>query len=150
MKVLNFIYAFQLVLHQKRLSTKSRLHHCNMQATRQCPICPEVEDCFHLFLACPRSLSFRNFIGLDVSALSQPFEVEQLWSEKPLRGQEHRTFMHSMERMEMQKYEGFRHEDETKSVISKRSNEDLIVWSNRCFSPSDKMKVDIWSNFFPT
>jgi len=58
--------------------------------------------------------------------------------------------MHSMEHMEMQKYEGFRHEDETKSVISKRSNEDLIVWSNRRSSPSDKMKVDIWSNFFPT
>jgi len=38
-----------------------------MQATWQCPFCVE-EDCFHLFLACPRSVSFWNFIGLYVWA----------------------------------------------------------------------------------
>jgi len=76
---------FLWLVHRERLSTNARLHHCNMQASGQCPSCLLVEDCFHLFIACPHSISFWNYCGIDVSSISPTFGVEQLWLENPLQ-----------------------------------------------------------------
>ena len=42
----------------------------------------------------------------------------------------------------------FRQEDEVNSVIAQRCKVDLVLWSYRCSSPSDKMKIIEWSNIF--
>ena len=60
---------FLWLLHRNRLSTRSRLLRCNVHSDGQCPFCPLEEDCFHLFIACPRSRSFWAFIGIDVTSL---------------------------------------------------------------------------------
>jgi len=41
---------FLLLLHQRRLSLYSRLHHCNMSPSGQCSLCSEEETYLNLFI----------------------------------------------------------------------------------------------------
>ena len=148
---------FLWLMHRERLSTNARLHYCNMQPSGQCPSCPSEEDCFHLFIACLRSTSFWNYCGIDVSLISQSFGVEQLWLENPLQENNSRIKSTILTCLLWNIWKCrttviakvFRQEDEPNAVIAKRCREDLILWSNRCSSPSEKMKIVELSCVFP-
>ena len=144
---------FLWLMHRERLSTNARLHHCNMQPSGQCPSCLLEEDCFHLFIACPCSTSFWNYCGIDVSSMSQTFGVEQLWLENSLQENNARIKSTILTCLlwniwKCMNAKVFRQEDEVNSVIAQRCKVDLVLWSYRCSSPSDKMKIIEWSNIF--
>ena len=69
---------FLWLLRKDRLRTKARLFHCHMQSDKVCPFCSLDEDCFHLFIDCPRCKSFWSFIVLDLSSLQDVMGVDQL------------------------------------------------------------------------
>ena len=145
---------FLWLLHKQRLSTNSRLSHCNMHSTGQCPFCTAEEDCFHLFISCPRSGSFWNFIGLQSGSLLHSLGVEQLWTVNPLmeRCPRIRSTVITCILWNVWKCRNakvFRSEDETNLMISRRCGEDLSLWSHRCPSPTAKSRLLEWSNFFP-
>ncbi|PVH39417.1 hypothetical protein PAHAL_5G496700 [Panicum hallii] len=126
-----------------------------MQPSGQCPSCLDEEDCFHLFITCPRSVSFWNYYGLDVSSLAQSFGVEQLWLVNPLQEVSSRINSTVLTCIlwniwKCRNMKVFRHEDETNLVISKCCSEDLALCSHRCSSSSDKMKLVVWSSFSPS
>jgi len=145
---------FLWLMHRERLSTNARLHHCNMQASRQCPSCLLEEGCFHLFIACPRSTSFWNYCGIDVSSMSQTFGVEQLWlgtlckrTMLELRVPSWHVYFEISGNVGMRRYSDKRMKQTQWSKTVQ--GEDLVFWSYRCSSPSDKMKIIEWSNVFP-
>ena len=149
-------YAPQILwlLHKQRLSTNSRLSHCNMHPTGQCPFCSAEEDCFHLFISCSRSNNFWAFIGLHTESLLHNLGVEQLWMVNPLmeRCPRIRSTVITCVLWNIWKCRNakvFRSEDETNLMISRRCREDLVLWSHRCYSLADKHRLLEWSNFFP-
>ena len=145
---------FLWLLHRNRLSTRSRLLRCNVHSDGQCPFCPLEEDCFHLFIACPRSRSFWAFIGIDVTSLPASLGTDQLWTESLLLENNPRVCSTVLTCVlwniwKCRNAKIFRHEDETNLTISRRCSEDLSLWSNRCSSPVDRLKLETWSGFFP-
>jgi len=119
----------------------------------QCPSCLAEEDFFYLFIACPRSTSFWNYCGIDVSSMSPTLGVEQLWLENQLQESNARIKSTILTCLlwniwKCKNTKVFRQKDETNSVIADRCKGDLVLWFNRCSSSSDKMKVMEWINFF--
>ncbi|KAF8690831.1 hypothetical protein HU200_041228 [Digitaria exilis] len=51
-----------------------------MRSEDSCPFCSAREDCFQLFLSCPRSKNFWFFLGLDLRSLLPENGLEQLWT----------------------------------------------------------------------
>ncbi|KAG2607040.1 hypothetical protein PVAP13_4NG189933 [Panicum virgatum] len=112
------------------------------------------EDCFHLFIACPRNRSFWAFIGIDVTSLPASLGTDQLWTESLLLENNPRVCSTVLTCVlwniwKCRNAKIFRHEDETNLTISRRCSEDLSLWSNRCSSPVDRLKLETWSGFFP-
>ena len=91
---------------------------------------------------------------IDVSLISQSFGVEQLWLENPLQENNSRIKSTILTCLlwniwKCRNAKVFRQEDEPNAVIAKRCREDLILWSNRCSSPSERIKIAEWSSVFP-
>ena len=143
---------FLWLLHKQRLSTNSRLHHCHMHPTGQCPFCNAqhapnraLPNRSIRFL-CPRSDSFWSFTDLQPGSLKQPMVADQIWTENPIeepcpriRSTVITCILWSIWKCRNAKI--FRHEDETNLTISRRCRDDLTLWSNRCSSPSAKAKL---------
>jgi len=151
---------FLWLLHKQRLSTNSRLHHCHMHPTGQCPFCNAqhapnraLPNRSIRFL-CPRSDSFWSFTDLQPGSLKQPMVADQIWTENPIeepcpriRSTVITCILWSIWKCRNAKI--FRHEDETNLTISRRCRDDLTLWSNRCSSPSAKAKLLALGVIFP-
>ena len=129
---------FLWLLHKQRLSTNSRLHHCHMHPTGQCPFCNAqhapnraLPNRSIRFL-CPRSDSFWSFTDLQPGSLKQPMVVDQIWTENPIeepcpriRSTVITCILWSIWKCRNAKI--FRHEDETNLTISRRCRDDLTL-----------------------
>ena len=142
---------FLWLLHKDRLRTKARLFRCHIQSDRVCPFCSSDEDCFHLFIDCPRSKSFWSFIGLDLSSLQDDMGVDQvdLFQENNRRISSTVIICVLWNIWKCRNAKVFRQLDEENLMISRRCIEDLALWANRCSSSADNLKVISWSSFFP-
>ncbi|KAF8685954.1 hypothetical protein HU200_043879 [Digitaria exilis] len=143
---------FTWLLHRRRLSTNARLFYCNMRSDGNCPFCSESEDCFHLFLSCPRSKSFWSFLAMDLGSLLPANGMEQLWTVNPI--QEHNQRIRATvltcilwNIWKCRNAKVFRGEDEANGQIARRCFDDLL-WSHRCNSPTDRDRIVEWSSFF--
>ncbi|KAF8720921.1 hypothetical protein HU200_023324 [Digitaria exilis] len=121
-----------------------------MGADDRCPFCTEKEDCSHLFISCGRARSFWSSINLYLASVT---DVENLWIVNPFSepNQRVRTTLLICVCWNIWKCRNakvFRSEDEINLHIASRCRDDLLLWSNRCSSPSDKAKIIAWSQFF--
>ncbi|PUZ74722.1 hypothetical protein GQ55_1G088600 [Panicum hallii var. hallii] len=93
-------------------------------------------------------------MGLSLNSLQNSIGIEQLWTVNPLMERCSRIKSTVLTCIlwnirKCRNAEIFRHEDETNLMISRRCRDDLILWSNRCSSPSDRAKLVGWSKLFP-
>ncbi|KAF8687431.1 hypothetical protein HU200_043123 [Digitaria exilis] len=121
-----------------------------MRTDASCPFCPDGEDCLHLFLSCPRAQSFWTHLQLDLTAV---IDIEQMWIVNPFleSNQRIRTTVLTCTLWNLWKCRNakvFRSEDESNLQVAARCHDDLLLWSNRCSTASDKSKLVEWSNFF--